>query len=146
MALKRRKPTTGLVHHSDHGVQYASQEYTGLLLEHRVRISMSRRGNPYDNARAESFMKTLKYEEVCRQEYRDMEEAAGFHQTFLGEDLQQEAAALCFGLSTSGRIRAIAWVQGAGSGDWGMRTPFIPGTSTKNSALCARTASCAGYG
>jgi transposase InsO family protein len=71
------------VHHSDHGVQYASQEYTGLLLEHRVRISMSRRGNPYDNARAESFMKTLKYEEVCRQEYRDMEEARASIKRFL---------------------------------------------------------------
>jgi putative transposase len=83
MALKRRKPTAGLVHHSDRGVQYASQEYTELLLEHRARISMSRRGNPYDNARAESFIKTLKYEEVYRQEYRDLGEARASIKRFL---------------------------------------------------------------
>lgn len=75
LALKRRKPTTGLVHHSDRGVQYASRDYTALLAEHGMRSSMSRRGNPYDNAMAESFIKTLKYEEVYRQEYRDLAEA-----------------------------------------------------------------------
>jgi len=75
MALKRRKPAVGLVHHSDRGVQYASRDYTALLHEHGIRISMSRRGNPYDNALAESFIKTLKYEEVYRQEYRDLAEA-----------------------------------------------------------------------
>jgi putative transposase len=75
MALKRRTPSEGLVHHSDCGVQYASNDYTGLLRENGIRISMSRRGNPYDNAACESFMKTLKYEEVYRQEYRDLAEA-----------------------------------------------------------------------
>ena len=75
MALKRRKPTAGVVHHSDRGVQYASRDYTALLTEHGLRISMSRRGNPYDNAVAESFIKTLKYEEVYRQEYRGLAEA-----------------------------------------------------------------------
>jgi transposase InsO family protein len=75
MALQRRRPGPGLVHHSDRGVQYASCDYTGLLLEYGISISMSRRGNPYDNALAESFMKTLKYEEVYRQEYRDLAEA-----------------------------------------------------------------------
>ena len=68
MALKRRKPAAGLVHHSDRGVQYASRDYSALLIEHGIRISMSRRGNPYDNALAESFIKTLKYEEVYRQD------------------------------------------------------------------------------
>lgn len=75
MALTKRKPAPGLVHHSDRGVQYASQEYTTLLKEHRVQISMSRKGNPYDNAACESFMKTLKYEEVYRNEYRDFADA-----------------------------------------------------------------------
>jgi transposase InsO family protein len=56
-------------------VQYASKDYTSLLKDHGVRISMSRRGNPYDNAACESFMKTLKYEEVYRQEYRDLADA-----------------------------------------------------------------------
>lgn len=75
MALADRKPPPGLVHHSDRGVQYASQEYTELLKQHKAQISMSRRGNPYDNAACESFMKTLKYEEVYRNEYRDFQEA-----------------------------------------------------------------------
>lgn len=75
MALRQRHPGPGLVHHSDRGIQYASHDYTDLLKEHQVRISMSRRGNPYDNAACESFMKTLKYEEVYRMEYRDLTEA-----------------------------------------------------------------------
>lgn len=75
MAIKLRAPNAGLVHHSDRGVQYASRDYTGLLGQHGIQISMSRKANPYDNAKCESFMKTLKYEEVYRQEYRDLEEA-----------------------------------------------------------------------
>lgn len=74
-ALKGRRFAPGLVHHSDRGVQYASHDYTDLLREHQIQISMSRRGNPYDNAQAESFMKTLKYEEVYRSDYRDEGEA-----------------------------------------------------------------------
>src|SRR6266851_4151608 len=75
LALAGGRAAPGLVHHSDQGVQYASCDYTELLTEHSIRISMSRRGNPYDNAQAESFMKTLKYEEVYRTEYRDEREA-----------------------------------------------------------------------
>jgi putative transposase len=71
MALNGRRFAPGLVHHSDRGVQYASGDYTELLRAHKIQISMSRRGNPYDNAQAESFMKTLKYEEVYRSDYRD---------------------------------------------------------------------------
>jgi putative transposase len=75
MALRRRRPAPGLVHHSDQGVQYAAGDYVDLLATNGIRISMSRRGNPYDNATCESFMKTLKYEEVYRTEYRDLAEA-----------------------------------------------------------------------
>ena len=72
MALARRGVPTGLIHHSDRGVQYACGDYTELLHQHQVQISMSRKGNPYDNAKAESFMKTLKHEEVNPAEYRDI--------------------------------------------------------------------------
>jgi putative transposase len=75
MALVQRQPAPGLVHHSDRGVQYASQDYTEILKQHKATISMSRKGNPYDNAACESFMKTLKCEEVYRNEYRDFHEA-----------------------------------------------------------------------
>ena len=83
MALDRRTVLPGLVHHSDRGVQYASRDYTGLLHQHSISISMSRKGNPYDNATCESFMKTLKYEEVYRQEYRDLREARRSMERFL---------------------------------------------------------------
>ena len=63
-ALEERRPSPGLVHHSDRGVQYACGDYTALLQQRGITISMSRKGNPYDNAACESFMKTLKYEEV----------------------------------------------------------------------------------
>jgi len=74
MALIERHPAPGLVHHSDRGVQYASGIYTEMLKQHQAAISMSRKGNPYDNAACESFMKTLKQEEVYRNEYRDFNE------------------------------------------------------------------------
>jgi transposase InsO family protein len=85
MALIERNPPPGLVHHSDRGVQYASLDYTAMLKQHQAIISMSRKGNPYDNAACESFMKTLKYEEVYRNEYRDFQEA----QARLGEFLDR---------------------------------------------------------
>lgn len=75
MALSRRRVEPGLVHHSDRGSQYASNDYTDLLKANGIEISMSRKGNPWDNAACESFMKTLKYEEVHRNEYRDLAEA-----------------------------------------------------------------------
>ena len=83
MALSRRVVGPGLVHHSDRGSQYASGDYTGLLKENGIQISMSRKGNPWDNAACESFMKTLKYEEVHRNEYRDLAEARSEIGTFL---------------------------------------------------------------
>ena len=75
MALETRTVLPGLVHHSDRGVQYACGAYTALLQGHSIQISMSRRGNPYDNAQAESFIKTLKYEEVYLNEYETMSQA-----------------------------------------------------------------------
>jgi transposase InsO family protein len=90
MALDRRTPLPGLVHHSDRGSQYASRAYTELLQANQIRISMSRRGNPWDNAACESFMKTLKYEEVYRNEYRDLVEARASIGTFLEKVYNQK--------------------------------------------------------
>lgn len=64
MAIERRKPKRGIIHHSDRGVQYLCEAYVSKLKEHGFSISCSRKGNPYDNAFAESFMKTLKDNEV----------------------------------------------------------------------------------
>lgn len=75
MAIAWRKPRAGLLHHSDRGVQYACGLYQDLLIEHGIQCSMSRPGNCYDNAVAESFFGTLKTELVHRQHYRTREEA-----------------------------------------------------------------------
>jgi putative transposase len=76
MAIEARRPAPdSLIHHSDRGVQYACGEYTVLLEAHGIQPSMSRVGNPYDNAKAESFMKTLKQEEVDGRDYRDLSQA-----------------------------------------------------------------------
>jgi putative transposase len=73
MALAARHPAPdSLIHHSDRGVQYACADYTAKLAAHRIQSSMSRVGNPYDNAKSESFMKTLKQEEVDGRDYRDV--------------------------------------------------------------------------
>jgi putative transposase len=90
MALVRRIVEPGLVHHSDRGTQYASSDYTNLLKEHGITISMSRKGNPWDNAACESFMKTLKYEEVYRNEYREMAEARASIREFLEKIYNQK--------------------------------------------------------
>jgi len=83
MAIAQRVVQPGLVHHSDRGSQYASNDYTNLLNEHGIEISMSRKANPWDNAACESFMKTLKYEEVYRNEYRNLAQARGAVHQFL---------------------------------------------------------------
>jgi putative transposase len=73
-AIATRQPAPGLVHHSDRGVQYAAQQYVDLLQQHQIIPSMSRPANPYDNAGCESFMKTLKREEIYAGDYRDFED------------------------------------------------------------------------
>ena len=76
-ALRNRwsESLTGLIHHSDQGVQYASKDYVNCLKKHNILISMSRKGNTYDNAFAESFIKTLKVEEVYLNEYGTFKDA-----------------------------------------------------------------------
>jgi putative transposase len=83
MALSTRQPTPGLVHHSDRGVQYASAEYIEVLEQHGIIPSMSRPANPYDNASCESFIKTLKREEIYANTYRDLEELRANIEAFI---------------------------------------------------------------
>jgi putative transposase len=86
MALAARRPAPGsLIHHSDRGVQYACGDYTAILRAHDIQPSMSRVGNPYDNAKAESFMKTLKQEEVDGSAYRDAADAGARIGDFIEE-------------------------------------------------------------
>ena len=83
MALQTRTIQPGLIHHSDRGVQYAAIDYVAGLREHKIEISMSRTGNPYDNAKAERFMRTLKYEEIYMNDYETLAEVRASVQHFI---------------------------------------------------------------
>jgi putative transposase len=85
MALEIRTIEPGLMHHSDRGVQYAATDYVALLKEYKIQISMSRTGNPYDNAKAERFMRTLKYEEVYMNDYETLAEVLASVRHFIEE-------------------------------------------------------------
>ncbi len=99
MAIAERRPQPGtLIHHSDRGVQYACRDYTSLLEADGIQPSMSRVGNPYDNAQAESFMKTLKQEEVDGRDYRNLDEARAAIGIFIEQvyNLQRLHSALAY--------------------------------------------------
>jgi putative transposase len=83
MALGTRTIRPGLIHHSDRGVQYAADDYVTALKEHKIKISMSRTGNPYDNAKAERFMRTLKYEEIYLNDYETIAEVRASVEYFI---------------------------------------------------------------
>jgi len=82
-AIAKRQPPPGLGHHSDRGVQYASEEYVWILQKHQIIPSMSRPANPYDNASCESFVMTLKREEIYANDYRDMEQLRANIEAFI---------------------------------------------------------------
>ena len=90
VALDQRQPVPGLVHHSDRGSQYASKDYTDLLKARGCQISMSHKASPWENGGCESWMKTLKYEEVFRQEYRDLAEARTCLERFIEKVYNQQ--------------------------------------------------------
>lgn len=92
MALHAREKMNivGVIHHSDRGSQYTSKEYTNLLKEQGITISMSQKGNPYDNAHAESFFKTVKYEEIYMNEYNSFNDAYENIQHFIEEVYNQK--------------------------------------------------------
>jgi putative transposase len=109
-AVAERQPPPGLVHHSDRGIQYACAEYVQVLERHGMIPSMSRPANPYDNASCESFIKTLKREEIQSTDYRDLEHLRGNLEAFLEQYYNQQRLH-----SSLGYVPPAEFEQGAGS-------------------------------
>lgn len=99
-ALEAQKPPPGLVHHSDRGSQYAAHDYVQLLEAHGITASMSRAGNPYDNASCESWMKTLKQEEIYANQYRDLEHLRANLELFIDEYYNRQRLHSALGYKT----------------------------------------------
>jgi putative transposase len=106
MALEFRKPTPGLIHHSDRGVQYSCGDYIEMLTRHGIQPSMSRPGNPYDNARAESFMKTLKQEQVHDRRWRNLDALASGLTQFFEQTYNHERLHSALGYQTPAEFEA----------------------------------------
>ena len=104
-AVERRKPPPGCIHHSDRGSQYAAQGYREALLRHGLVGSMGRRGNPYDNPKAESFMKTLKVEAVYPMAYETFADVADDLPRIHRQGLQRSSSTLSAGLSQPAAVR-----------------------------------------
>jgi putative transposase len=111
-AIACRQPPPGLVHHSDRGAQYACPEYVQTLVAHGMVPSMSRAGCPYDNAACESFMKTLKQEEIYANEYRDMEHLQAHLEEFLDRYYNRRRLHSALGYQSPEAYEAQAPVQG----------------------------------
>ncbi len=109
MALEERNPPPGCIHHSDRGVQYACTDYVNLLLENGMVISMSRKGNPYDNAFLESFMKTLKVEEVHMNDYETMTDVIERVPYFIEELYNKKRLHSSLGYLTPVEFEASYW-------------------------------------
>ena len=116
-ALAARRPGRGLIHHSDRGIQYACREYRALLERHGLQASMSGVGNPYDNAKAESFMATLKREQIDGRPYRDLDQARAEIGAFIDTVYNRKRLHSALGYRSpeqfEARHRALSW-QGEG--------------------------------
>jgi putative transposase len=116
-ALAKRQPRPGLIHHSDRGVQYACREYVELLEAYGIVPSMSRTANPYDNAVCESFMKTLKYEEIYCNRYNSLEELAANMEEFIERYYNQKRLHSALGYRSPAQFEAALPRQTAGPAD-----------------------------
>ena len=122
-AIRSREPVSGCIHHSDRGSQYASEIYRTLLAGHGLAGSMSRRGNPYDNAKAESFMKTLKVEAVYLAAYETFEDVTADLPKIHRPSLQHDEVALSAGLSQPRAVRGSTRPAGGQNSRLNLSTP-----------------------
>ena len=119
-AAASRTPAPGLVHHSDRGVQYASSEYGKVLDKYRMIASMSRLANPWDNAKCESFMKTLKREEIHANEYRSIEDLRTNVASFVDQYYNRQRLHSALGYQTPEQFEATLTPAAATAGETGL--------------------------
>jgi transposase InsO family protein len=132
MAIATRKPRAGLVHHSDRGIQYAAGEYVAMLQKHEMIPSMSRPANPYDNASCESFIKTLKREEIYANEYENLEHLRSNVEEFIERYYNQKRLHSALGYRSPDEFEAQAGQESAAT-TTGATVRFFPLTREESS-------------
>ena len=134
-AIARRQPRPGLIHHSDRGVQYACGDYVSLLDQHQMIPSMSRPANPYDNASCESFIKTLKREEIYANAYENLEHLRANIETFIEQYYNQQRLHSALGYRTPEEFERQAQSQTEAADDKSARIIFLPGLAQSSTGM-----------
>jgi transposase InsO family protein len=133
-AIEIRKPQPGLVHHSDRGVQYASGEYVAILKQREMVPSMSRPANPYDNASCESFIKTLKREEIYANEYENLEQLRSNIEEFIDRYYNQKRLHSALGYVSPEEFEQEVRHEGEVA-TMGATVRFLPGAPVESSTV-----------
>jgi len=137
-AIAERKPPPGLVHHSDRGVQYASGDYVRILAKHQVIPSMSRPANPYDNASCESFLKTLKREEIYASSYEDLEHLRGNVGIFIEQYYNQQRLHSALGYRSPEEFERQAECQSGMADSKGATLTFFASSAQSSTELLGK--------
>jgi putative transposase len=134
-AIAKRQPRPGLIHHSDRGVQYASGDYVTILEQHQMIPSMSRPANPYDNASCESFMKTLKREEIYANAYENLEHLRANLKIFLEEYYNQQRLHSALGYRTPEEFERQAQCQSEIADSKAAMITFVAGLAQSSTGM-----------
>jgi transposase InsO family protein len=134
-AIAKRQPQPGLIHHSDRGVQYASGEYVAILNQHQMIPSMSRPANPYDNASCESFMKTLKREEIYANAYENLEHLRANLEIFLEQYYNQQRLHSALGYRSPEEFERQAQCQSEAADAKAATITFVAGLAQSSTGM-----------
>jgi putative transposase len=134
-AIAKRQPRPGLIHHSDRGVQYASGEYVAILDQQQMIPSMSRPANPYDNASCESFIKTLKREEIYANAYEDLEHLRANIEIFIEQYYNQQRLHSALGYRSPEEFERQAQCQSAAADSKGATITFVAGLAQPSTGM-----------
>ena len=134
-AIAKRQPRPGLIHHSDRGVQYACGEYVAILDQHQMIPSMSRPANPYDNASCESFIKTLKREEIYANAYENLEHLRANIEIFIEQYYNQQRLHSALGYRSPEEFERQAQCQSAAADSKGATITFVAGLAQSSTGM-----------